>query len=286
MTSKGVIYIATGKTYIDEVTTSVASLKTKMPHIPITLFTDQGKNSPHFDQVIKIDPTSGFEVKVQYMSQSPYDYTLFLDSDTYICDDVSDLFTLLDRFDIAAAHAPFRAVCTVDGVPETFPELNTGVLLYKKTSQLESMLSEWLNLYKQYQDSKYPDQPAFRQALYESNLRIAILTPEYNCRFIFPGYAHGAVKLLHGRHLKLPRVASTLNETMEPRIHYIHQSEALKTITHSRNKTVDKFSFYYIKLILQTNSLRGIITTLIRKLNLRALRFFKARHQDHAGSVK
>ncbi len=42
------------------------------------------------------------------MSASPYEHTLFLDADTYICDNINELFDLLELFDLALAHDTFR----------------------------------------------------------------------------------------------------------------------------------------------------------------------------------
>jgi hypothetical protein len=43
------------------------------------------------------------------------------------------------------------------------------------------------------------DQPSFREAIYESDIRIATLPSEYCFRIHTPDYARGAVKILHGR---------------------------------------------------------------------------------------
>jgi hypothetical protein len=44
------------------------------------------------------------------------------------------------------------------------------------------------------------DQIAFREVLYESDVRFMTLTPEYNCRSQFPVYLEGEAKILHARH--------------------------------------------------------------------------------------
>ncbi|MDX2099463.1 MAG: hypothetical protein SFW36_16915, partial [Leptolyngbyaceae cyanobacterium bins.59] len=161
---------------------------------------------------------------------SPYDYTLALDTDTYICHDITDLFRLLERFDIAAAHAPvrlspqagdFSQTYQNDEIPEGFPEMNCGCILFKKTKQVEDFFADWLHLYQaQIQQAVQPshDQASFRAALYKSDLKIGILPPEYNCRFIFPCFVSGPVKILHGRHPDLPSVVRTINAETCPRV--------------------------------------------------------------------
>src|SRR5271166_2514080 len=210
--STGVIYIATGRKFIDEACKSAANLKSVMPNMPLTIFSDEDVESTHFENVIRISaPRHGFIDKIMNISLSPYDFTLFLDSDTYVCDDISDLFTLLEEFDIAVAHSTYRAVYGVPLVPDNFPEFNSGVVLFKKSPQIMRSFSEWLKLYERDLNKEIqwlhpmgkalfkgdlPDQPTFREALYCSKLRIATLTSEYNCRFNFPGFVHHKVKIL------------------------------------------------------------------------------------------
>ena len=233
--SKGVVYIASGQKFIDEACNSAASLKGVMPNMPLTIFCNDGSvsASAHFENVIPINGARfGFIDRIINISSSPYDYTLFLDTDTYVCEDLTDLFALMETFDIAVAHAPYRAVYQVAGVPDSFPEFNAGVILFKKSPKIRTMFSEWRNLYER--DSKkelqwlHPsaktmfkgyinDQPTFREALYHSNLRIATLPSEYNCRFILPGFVHHKGKILHGRHKDLQAIESAINAQAVPR---------------------------------------------------------------------
>lgn len=233
--SRGVIYVATGKTFIKEACESAASLKEKMPDLPITIFCNQDLQSDYFEQIVIIkEPQNSSMDKICQMYNSPYDYTLYLDTDTYICDDISELFTLLDRFDIAATHAPIRIApkdfrtwqdTEIKGVPESFPEFNTGVILFKKSTSVEKFFSDWLTFYKKYLEKQKQltepvvrDQPTFREGVYKSDLRIATLTPEYNCRFVFPVFINRKVKIMHGRHPNLPALARFINKKTGNRV--------------------------------------------------------------------
>ena len=64
----------------------------------------------------------------------------------------------------------------------------------------------------------YEDQPAFQEILHQSNLKEVVLTPEYNCRFIFPVCVSGTVKILHGRHPNLPSIAKEINSDISTRL--------------------------------------------------------------------
>lgn len=228
---QGALYIATGQRYIEEGLKSVASLKTSMPSVHVTLFCDQRVSSPDLDDVILIEASAREETpktssqnvnrskggmfnKVYHMSRSPYERTLYLDTDTYVVSDISDIFQLLDRFDMAVAHAPHRSPRTAvqrkkfDRIPSSFVVMNTGVVAFKRSARTEAFFSNWLKSYQEDVDAlEYNDQTSFREALYHSDLRIATLTPEYNYRFRKRLCINGTLKILHGRHPNLPIVA-------------------------------------------------------------------------------
>src|SRR2546425_12184050 len=112
------------------------------------------------------------------MLESPYERTLFIDADIYVAEPFSELFTLLDRFDCAATHEEyldtdwFKNYPRPD-IPASFPEFNTGILVYKRSAAMDSTLRNWSHLYKEFLE-KNPgrptnDQPFFRAAAYYSD---------------------------------------------------------------------------------------------------------------------
>ena len=212
----GVLYIAMGKKYIEEAKISAKSLKAKMPNLPVTILAHEEVKTPEFNEAVVVNkPYYSFEDKVVYLYDSPYEYTLFLDTDTYVCEDFSELFGVLDNFDIAAVHAPTKIPGTVNGVPECYQQMNTGMILFKKSPEVKKFWEYWVKIY----ESGEPDQPSFREALFKSNLRIATLTPEYNCRFPFPTFVCGTVKILHGRHQDLEWVGQKINAEKGARVY-------------------------------------------------------------------
>lgn len=233
--TRGIIYIVTGQKFVEEACRSAASVKRCMPDIPITVLSDMPVCSPLFEQVVPIaNPTHGPEDKIQYLAHSPYEETLYLDSDTYMTEDSREVFALLERFDLAAAQAPYRAQYRVCEVPDCFPELNTGVIVFRKTEALRLCLEQWLQIYRADREKTvdwlFPggaawyrrallNQPSFRRAVYESGLRITVLPPEYNCRIPFPGFVHTKVKIIHGRSESFSALADELNKTLRPRVH-------------------------------------------------------------------
>lgn len=233
--SRGIIYIVTGQKFVDEACRSATSVKKCMPDIPIALFSNISIESELFEQVVPIaNPTHGPEDKILNIAKSPYQETLYLDSDTHMVDDCRELFSLLERFDLAAVHAPYRAQYQVSEVPDCFPEFIAGVLLFRKSKQTEWLFERWVQIYREdggkplnwlfpgganlYRNA-IPNQPSFRRALYESGLKIVTLPSEYNCRLPFPGFLHTKVKIIHGRIHSFTKIAEELNKALLPRVH-------------------------------------------------------------------
>lgn len=199
--STGVIYIAMGDEFVAEARVSARSLRSSMPDVPVCIITDEEMDLPEFDEELVVDdPHYSFEDKVENMALSPYDKTVYLDTDVYVEDDISDLFELVDVFHIAVAHNGAgrndrRETYTIEGVPDSFPEYNTGVVAFD-TDEMAEFTPDWKDAHR----ADHPhDQPSFRYALYHSDLRIATLPPEFNCLFREPGNVVGRVKLFHGR---------------------------------------------------------------------------------------
>ncbi len=234
--TQGALYIVTHKKeYIDLLLKSAASLKRVMPELPITVISQFPIQSDLFERVIPLEASDdGFYDKIKWMQASPYERTLFLDVDTYIVAPVPELFTLLDHFDIAATHEEYLNTdwfndYPLPAVPASFPEFNTGVLVFKQSDAIQSFFAECTALYAAFHQAKpnlqIGDQPFFREALYESALRVATLTREYNCKFRGQGYLNGAVKILHGHHeftldeKYIQQVILTLNASKKPRVY-------------------------------------------------------------------
>ena len=229
----GVIYTAIGPRYIDEAIQSANCAKKHMRDLSISIFSDQEINDSCFDECIVIPRTdNGYLAKIDCMSQSPYEYSLYLDTDTYICEDCQEIFYLLLKYEIAVVLAEHRTG-EAGGISWDYQKLldskgrwmhplaNTGVVLYRKSSRVQTFLSAWHSLAKQEMANygiAHTDQPAFLPTLHDSDIREAILPPEFNCRFIYPQGICGTVKILHGRDHNLAGIAEGINSDTGPRI--------------------------------------------------------------------
>jgi hypothetical protein len=202
--STGVLYIATGRRHLGEMLVSARSVRRHLPGVPIVLYTDQADlPAGVFDEVRRLDqPRHSFIDKIAPLCETPFERTLFLDTDTLVCAPIFDVFEILDRADVALAHAPYRHDRPFV-TPNCFPELNTGVLAYRRTPEMIAMFRDWLRLYEKEvaetgrMDS---DQPAFREALYRAPISFSVLPPEYNLRTVMPAaVGRCAVRIIHGR---------------------------------------------------------------------------------------
>lgn len=193
MSRDGVLYITAGRKYLRAAMHSAASVRRHCPGLATHLYADwreQGvdfSTSPDpFTSVAPIDHPHR-RSKVDYISQSPFERTLYLDSDTEVVADIRSLFDVLDRFDIALCHAhrrntPDRLAPWRVALPQGFPQYNGGLVLFKRTPAVQAFLEAWARHYHEAGFSQ--DQRTLRELLWLSDLRMATLPPEYNVRFV------------------------------------------------------------------------------------------------------
>lgn len=201
-------WIASGNRYAEEARKSMESLKRHMPDLHCCLCTTEKVSHKAFDSVMKLDKREHrywYLDSVRYFNQvlreTEAKRLLYLDTDTYVCEDILDLFALLDRFDFVGAHAPGRQTAnTVNDLPAAFPEINVGVQVFRNAPIVEALFRGWQARYeatpKLYGNN---DQGALREALWNWTGRLYVLPPEYNMRWQFGGFARYPVKILHGR---------------------------------------------------------------------------------------
>jgi hypothetical protein len=206
--ASGVVYVATGQRYVEEARVAAASLRNTNPTIPVCLVTDSPGETNFWDELILVrNPAFGFRDKI-LMGLCPFERFLYLDTDTTVTGDLSDVFALLGRFDFIG-HQLFEGHdCPLPDVPDAFPEFNGGVLGFRRSPALGDFFERWLARYDayyalnragHYHYSNSSDQKSLRQTLYESGLRIAVLGPEYNFTPHHLVFACAQVRILHGR---------------------------------------------------------------------------------------
>lgn len=182
----GVIYVATGTDYVDLACQSLKSLRASNPSLEADLFTDD-PNAPGaslFDQV-HVVPRVHARAKLDCLELSRFERTLFLDADTLVVGDLGDLWDVADRFDVAMAHDVRRASDLIaegleHATPYAFPQLNSGVILYRRGEAVKAFFAEWSRKFHESGVSR--DQIILKDLLWSGNLRFYVLPPEFNLR--------------------------------------------------------------------------------------------------------
>ncbi len=204
----GYLYIAIGEMFRFEAERSCKSLKRFTRH-PVCLITDDPKfQSKQFDQIIYVENIGrSFEVKITGMQLSPFQKTVFLDGDTFVCDSIDNIFDLLDYCDMAATQdlTGHSMGFWTQYQPEyklklkgVFHEFHTGVVGFNLNHTVKEFLGIWLRIHREL--NMYADMPTFREALLEYPIRMGVLPHEYNLTGLKSMViAHGKVKIIHDR---------------------------------------------------------------------------------------
>ncbi|MBI4697823.1 MAG: hypothetical protein HY758_02620 [Nitrospirae bacterium] len=264
---QGILYVATGKQYVLEANISVGSLKKVMPDVKTCLVTDGASKtlSSGYDNVIILsNPSFSYKDKISGMLLSPYKRTIFLDTDTYVIEPLGDLFNLLEYVDFAAAMEYGRSAFSADRVPESFPDLNTGVISFMNIEEVRDLLDRWRIINEEFDKAeiKIHDQPALRKALWESKIRFSVLPPEYNAIFRYPLTLMNKAKILHARtNIKIFK-------------------DAEKKINNKLGKRLTMWNGYTIDVLMRRKdlsrySIRGILRFIIFRTFAELNRFIK-----------
>lgn len=183
-TGRGVLYIATGAAHAAAARASAASVRATNPGLGVAIFTDQALSGPEFDRV---EPVISPHVrsKVDYLAETPFAETLYLDTDTRVLGDLSELFRLLERFELALAqraHVPASPAKALwrHAVPASFPQANGGVVLYRASPAALGFMADWRAAYAE--AGFKVDQITLRELLWASDIRFAVLPARFNTR--------------------------------------------------------------------------------------------------------
>lgn len=221
--SCGFLYVATGKAYLAEAMRSARSLRSAMPSARIALITDcpaGTETTALFDSVIAHPaPSHGPGDKLVCGTLSPYERTVFLDTDTLVQSDLSPLFDVLEHHDLAAAPETMRGWhYRLPDLPDAFPEYNTGVIAFRSSPRTAAFFSAWALSYQTLALTHRfkTDQPSFRHAAFFGDARIAPLPSEFHFIAFTPNYVMWRTHLLHGRE-DLERLAQVINAHPSPR---------------------------------------------------------------------
>jgi len=230
----GVIYSAFGERYIAE---AVRAARSSLRHndVPHVIFAaGEVREPPPGVSVVRFEQISDapFVDRIANMRRSPFERTLYLDTDTYVVDEVVHVLELLEHYDLALAQAPAYRGLDDPEVPVAFPEYNCGVVAWRTSEQVGEFLRCWEETYREWlvQDvlrgrfggehpSRSPigDQPAFRRCAWQHGMKVATLPPEYNLRLGIHTTVVDRVRVIHGHSDKYETLAERFNRRIEPR---------------------------------------------------------------------
>lgn len=147
MAQRGVIYLVSGvRSYLAELQISLRSLRRHEPELPVTVFSRFAlPKRARCEHRPFSSPEHPLKQKVLVLAESPYEETLFLDTDTTIFGPIRDIFAYLRDHDFAIAEicSPnllMPADRRAPGLPVMY---NTGVLLYRKTPPVKKFFGKW-----------------------------------------------------------------------------------------------------------------------------------------------
>lgn len=228
MENNGYLYIAAGEKYINEAVDSAISLKNSNENANISIICNEQKDIKAFDNVIinEIDGKNKFDFfryKASNIKNTPYENTVFIDTDTFICDNCDELFRLLKYHDICVSYSPAdnsNVLINEKEILNGYMPYNTGVIVFKKNQKVMDFLECWEKIYiSRINEYDYNDQRSFMEALIFSDISVYCLHNIYNARInhiigIIPEY----VKIIHGRSTNYEEVKKSINKIRDNRV--------------------------------------------------------------------
>jgi hypothetical protein len=209
---KGILFVATGNAYIAEAIIAAKSCRKYNPY-PIAIITDSSDHELPlglFDMVIYKPALFNYQDKL-LMRHSPFEKTIFLDTDVYVAEPLDDLFKLLDYREFAIHQSDEGYEFEMPEVSNAMPEFNTGVIAFRLTPAVLQLIEDWNCSFAQRLDIRF-DQFHLRKTLYESDVKYAIFSSAYNFIIYYPNFVIQTVKIVHGRPAELlSQIAADIN---------------------------------------------------------------------------
>ena len=208
------IYSDDGKVnnyFTDEFLKSLKSLKKISSKLPVSLYTNIiFENIYGIDNVIyDKDIDKRLICKAKALLKSPYEKTIFLDTDTLIYRRIIlDIFKVLDEFEFTCCHG--NAPPHKGGI---YPDLNTGLLGVNNNDFTREQINKWIKAYV-----SCNDQLSFREVVFMNNKNKFYILPPY---FMMRSYHYidypGHAVLIHDHDISKPepkkKVISKILET-------------------------------------------------------------------------
>lgn len=152
----GIITMAYGPDrYIRQAETLARSIRRNMPGMPIALVTDRSRASDLFDHIVAMAPVerAGTVHKVRMNDYTPFDETLFIDSDSIVVKGFDEQLAEIRAFDFSPIVVNYlkagdkdlwlddvgAALAAVGGT--AFPKFNGGVYFFRKSAMANKVFA-------------------------------------------------------------------------------------------------------------------------------------------------
>lgn len=161
--SRGVITLAFGsKTYVEVARSLARSIRLNSPGAVIAIVSDFPRDTliDDFDIVIPLEPNHpGLYHKLALDKYSPFDETMFIDSDCLVVRDLGPLWSVLDRREFAVAGAmvssgtwfgaDIEVLCDRLGVDE-LPKFNSGWIAWRRGREASEVFGRARSSWQEY----------------------------------------------------------------------------------------------------------------------------------------
>ena len=211
-----VLYAYHGQAYEGEAISSIKALRNFNLNIDVNIV---APSPPSMDEIKYIpapisSASSGFAYKVNAITKFEQARFLFLDTDTNIVSDISELFLanqlsgisgVIDPLLNTFLHIP-KLKCPINWNSHhgIIPELNSGVLAFNLDKLPSNFMETWCMRHSELcqinshlQIDQIPDQPSLRQAMIECNVVPHFLGVEFNYRPCYPQTLYRAARIIH-----------------------------------------------------------------------------------------
>ncbi|MCB1121755.1 MAG: hypothetical protein KJT03_09415 [Verrucomicrobiae bacterium] len=213
--SRGAVYLYWGTQPEEEMKRSVESLKRFHPELPV--------------RQIKLKDGSSLLDKSSMLKLSPFESTLFLDTDTVVLDRLDFGFDQAERHGLACCinECPWARRYADIGGDQV--EYNTGVLFFTKKAnqvfnrwdEISHTIDSTLVFYQNESPRIMPfnDQAGFSQAIVDTGINPFVLPLNWNFRPMWHRSFFGPIKIWHDRTTPPPTMERwNEDQSMEPSI--------------------------------------------------------------------
>lgn len=212
---RGFIYIASGERFVREAVDSLVQLR-KFHAEPAVLICDQHLSMPHDFAEVRVE-LNGFDYadKIR-MVESPFEKTIFLDTDILVVQSLLPIFRLLDRFDLALQPTEGGNHYELEGVPWLFFEPSAGILGWNKNSHTSEFFDRWKTDYQKIESEMGIkgawDQRSLRSSVFYADVKSIFLPIEAQFYTYKPNFLRHSPLLFHGRNINPQIIAAASSQ--------------------------------------------------------------------------